>query len=203
MNTIIDKVRNLVLDQLQRQRDTFEYVTSKIFTLSFANVDVSSISITKNGSTFSTSNYAYDEDTGAIIVTSTLTPGDILVITYDSYQKYSNSELISHIKNAIYYISLNRYKTFAAKSDNIIFPLPTEDEENLIAIIAAININGDVGSYRTNEISISFNTKDSKETRIAKTIKKFQRTHGQFIYIDKNRISNNETIYDRENFNVQ
>jgi hypothetical protein len=202
MDKIREKIRNIVLDNYKSHTDTFEYIVSKIFTLSFSNVDSSSISATKNGVAYSSANYSYNSVTGTITITASLTSGDILIFIYNSFQKYSNEELNSYIKNAIYHISINKYKTFTDKTDNIIFPTPTEDEENLIAIIASIIINGDVGSYRTNEVSITFNTKDSKETRIKKTIRNFKKTSGTFFYIDKNKPCNEETTYDRDNLNV-
>ena len=89
-----------------------------------------------------------------------------------------------HIKGAISYLSVERYKTFVVKSDNVIFPTPDEGEENLIAMIACILIKGDVVGYRTPELTISFERGDSKEKKIKKLVRQGKKCYGVLKYID-------------------
>ena len=198
MTTVIEKLRNLISDNLiTTGRDCFEYISitsSKIFTLTESNVSASSIIVLKNGVVWAASNYTYSATTGKVTVTGTLAAGDSLEVDYSYYTKYSDSELQGFIKAAISYLAVEKYNTFAVKSDNIIFPTPSELEENLIAVVASILIKGDVTSYRTPEISITFNKGDSTETKIKKIIRQGKKAYGVLEYIkyDEKTVSNGD-----------
>lgn len=196
MTTIIEKLRNLIQDSLITTGiDVFTYesiTSSKIFTLTEANVSAASIVVLKNGVVWAASNYSYSSTTGKLTVTGTLTAGDSLEVDYSYYSKYSDTELQGFIKAAISYLSVEKYGTFAVKSDNIIFPTPTEGEENLLAVIAAILIKGDVASYRTPELSVSFEKSDSKEIKIKKYVRQYKKAYGCLKYIDPNKTYSTE-----------
>jgi len=198
MTTVIEKLRNLIGDNLITTGiDTFTYesiTSSKIFTLTESNVSASSIIVLKNGVVWAASNYTYSATTGKITVTGTLTAGDSLEVDYSYYQKYSDTELQGFIKGAISYLAVGKYGTFAVKSDSIIFPTPTEAEENLLALIASILIKGDVTHYRTPEITINFEKSDSKEKKIYKIITQFKKTFGvlKFIKYDEKYVDRDE-----------
>jgi hypothetical protein len=187
MTEIILKIRNLIGDILKTDgRDLFTYesvASSKIFPLTESNVSSATIIVLKNGVVWAASNYSYSTVTGKLTVTASLTAGDSLEVDYSYYQKYSDSELKGFIKAAISYLSVEKYGTFAVKSDDIIFPTPTEGEENLLAVIASILIKGDVTSYRTPELSISFEKSDSKEKKIKKYIRQYKKAYGVLKYI--------------------
>lgn len=187
MQTIIEKCRNLIEDNLVPiGRDVFQYestASSKIFTLTEANISAATIVVLKNGVVWASANYSYSSTTGKLTVTGSLIAGDSLEIDYSYYSKYSDTELRGFIKSAITYLSVDKYGTFAIKSDNIIFPTPTEEEENIIALIASILIKADVVSYRTPELSISFERGDSKEKKISKIIRQFKKTYGCLKYV--------------------
>jgi hypothetical protein len=264
MTTVIEKCRNLIEDFLKTDgRDVFTYesiTSSKIFTLTDANISPSSIIVYKNGVVWSitpvagsgvswtrtlavititkiahnlitgdsititassataalplgsyivtkltadtftvtglnagassgtctytiVANYSYSSTTGKLTVTGTLTAGNTLEVTYSYYSKYSDTELIGRIKSAITYLAVEKYGTFTVKSDNIIFPTPTEIEENLIALIASILIKGDIISYKTPELTIMFERGDSKEKKIKKFIRQAKKTYGCLKYI--------------------
>ena len=101
-----------------------------------------------------------------------------------------------HIKAALSYLSVEKYKTFAAKSDNIIFPTPDEGEENLIALVACILIKGDVVGYRTPELTISFERSDSKEKKIKKLVRQCKKCYGilKYIGMDEKIVDIDETF---------
>jgi len=187
MTEIILKIRNLIGDILKTDgRDLFTFessVSSKIFSLTESNVSSATIIVMKNGVVWAASNYTYSATTGKITVTGSLTAGDSLEVDYSYYEKYSDTELQGFIKAAISYLSVEKYGTFTVKSDNVIFPTPTEGEENLIAVIASILIKGDVASYRTPELSISFEKSDSKEKKIKKYIRQYKKAYGVLKYI--------------------
>ena len=191
MQTIITKIRNLIEDNLKSNAtvpDSFEFTLSKVFTLTESKVDASSIVCYKNGVLWSDSNYSYDATTNKITVDEEsgedLIVGDILEFIYNYYAKYSDSELRGYIRAALTYLVIEKYKVFAAKDDNIIFPTPTEAEENLIALIVSILINPPITSYKTSEITIVFPEKLSKDEKIKLAIRQFSKTFGLLKYID-------------------
>jgi hypothetical protein len=188
MDTIILKVRNLIADNLiATGRDVFEYfssVSSKIFTLTESNISASSIIVLKNGAVWASSNYSFSSATGKLTVTGTLTAGDSLEVTYSYYEKYSDTELTGFIKAAISYLSVERYGTFEIVTGDELDPEPTEAEENLIAVVASILINKSIKSYKTPEITITFNENESVSQRIKKLVRQFKKAAGVLIYID-------------------
>jgi hypothetical protein len=200
MTTVIEKVRNLIEDSLKTDgRDAWTYestVTSKIITLTESNVVAASIIVLKGGVVWASSNYTFSAVTGKLTVTGSVTVGDFLEIDYSYYKKYSDTELQGHIKAALSYLSVEKYKTFAAKSDNIIFPTPDEGEENLIALVACILIKGDVVGYRTPELTISFERSDSKEKKIKKLVRQCKKCYGilKYIGMDEKIVDIDETF---------
>jgi hypothetical protein len=191
MTDIILKVRNLIGDLLiTTGRDVFTYesiTSSKIFTLTEANINASTIIVYKNGSVWAGTNYSYSSTTGKLTVTGTLTAGNLLEVIYSYYEKYSDNELIGFINSSFFYLSIEKYKTFVLASDNTVFPTPSENEKNLIAVIASILIKGDIVSYRTPELSVSFERGDSKEKKIKKYVRQFNKVYGIIDYIDINK----------------
>jgi hypothetical protein len=188
MQSIIDKVRDAIQDMLittGRDCFVFEAITSsKIFTLTEANVSASTIIVNKNGVVWAGTNYSYSVTTGKLTVTGALVPGDSLEVDYSYYQKYSDTELQGFIRSAISYLVIEKYKCFIIKPPDLIFPTPTESEEFLIAVIASILIKGDVISYRTPELTISFERGDSKEKKIKKFVRQYQKSYGYLTFIN-------------------
>jgi hypothetical protein len=265
MNTVIEKLRNLVEDNIKPDgRDAFIYesiISSKIFTLTEANISSATIIVYKNGVVWSAipitgsnvawtrvgtvitvtkvahglitgdsititvtsnvlalplgtyivtkltdntftiiglnagatsgtctytgvTNYSYSILTGKLTITGTLVVGDSLEVTYSYYTKYSDNELAGFIKSAISHLSVEQYGTFKAGTDNIIFPTPTETEENLLAVVAFILAKGDVVQYRTPEFTITFERGDTKAIMIKKCVRQFQKAYGVLKYID-------------------
>jgi hypothetical protein len=187
MDDVILVVRDLIGDNLittGRDCYTYESITSsKIFTLTEANISASTILVYKNGVIWANTNYSYSITTGKLTVTGTLTAGDSLEITYSFYQKYSSSELQGFIRAAISYLVVEKYKCFAVKPPDIIFPTPTQSEIYLIAVITSILIKGDIISYKTPELTINFERGDSKEKKIKKFVRQFKKTYGILEYI--------------------
>ena len=188
MTNLIEKIRNLNADILKTNgRQTYQYLStaySKIITLSKANAVASSLLVYKNGVLWANSNYSYNSDTVQVTITGTLAVGDVLLLTFSYYEKYSDSEIRGWIKAAISYLSVEKYNTFAVKSDNIIIPTPDESQENLIAIIAGILMGGDIRQYRTPDFTIVYQDNEPKEKRIARTVAQFKKSYGSFKYVD-------------------
>lgn len=193
MTTVLAKLRDFIEDGYKWTIDPQTYTTSAVFTLIEANIDSTSLIVYKNqvvlpiSPSSGVTNYSYSATTGKVTITATLAAGDSLEFDYNAYTRYSDTELRGFVRSALYYLSNDMYKTFVAKSDNEIFPTPTEAEENLIALIANILIKPPISSYRTSDITINFNETDTKDQKIAKAIRMFKKTYGatSFIKLDK------------------
>ena len=184
MQNIIIKLRDAIEDNYKYTTDSFEYITSKVFTLTEANIDVTSLACYKNGTLWAAANYSYSATTGKVTVTGTLTAGDVLEFVYNAYAKYSDNELRGYIRAALGYLAIEKYKTFVSRSDNTIYPTPTENEEYLISFISAVLIKGAISSYKTPEITVNFNDKMSKEDKIRQAIRQFSKTYGILDYVE-------------------
>jgi hypothetical protein len=191
MEEIIFTIRDLIEDNLKSNAsapDSFEFISSKVFTLTESKVDASSIKCYKNQVLWNGANYSYDATTNKVTVDEEsgedLVAGNILDFIYNYYAKYSDNELRGYIRAALTYLVIEKYKVFAAKDDNIVFPTPTKAEVNLIALIASIIIKPPITSYKTSEITIVFPEKLSKEEKIKMAIRQFSKTFGLLKYID-------------------
>jgi len=185
MDTIIAKVRDLIEDNYKYSPEIQEYYGgAKIFTLQSSNISETSLKVYKNGTLWADSNYSYDLDTGKVTVTGTLNTGDNLEFAYNTYEKYSDNEIRGYIRSALYHLTIEKYKTFCAKPGNIIFPTPSESEEDLIAIVASILIKGSIRSYRTPEFTIQFEEGVSSDEKIKQSIRQFNKAYGNIEYID-------------------
>lgn len=271
MNAIILKLRDNIEDGSKYTSDSFEYITSKIFTLTEANINSAELACYKNGelwlitpvagaavawtrtgtvvtitktahgfitgdtatisvtsdaaaltlgaklvtkltdNTFTVAglnagassgtcsytviaNYSYNSDNGKVTVTGNLIAGQVLEFTYDAHVKYSDNELRGYIRAALGYLAIEQYKTYVAKSDNTVYPTPSVNDEYLIAVIAAIIIKGNISSYSTPEIKITFNNKQSKEDMIKFTIRQFSKVFGvlDYVHLDEESVVEDE-----------
>jgi len=185
MTNIILKIRDQIQDGYVIERDSFEYIMSKVFTLSNDKVDSSTINVYLNGVLkILNTDYTYDSTNCSITYIGTIVAGSTVLITYNAYQKYSDTELQRFIRSAISYLVVEKYKCFIIKPPDTIFPSPTEDEEFLIAIIASILIKNDMVSYRTPELTINFERGDNKEKKIKKLVRNFKKSIGVVDFVD-------------------
>ena len=155
--------------------DMFIYNTSAVFSLSEPNTQtISSVAVNDVSSGVS---YSYDSALQKVTVTSSLTADDVVEIDYTYYSNYSDSELTGYIKNALAYISINRYCDFEIDStdNDSIYPVPTKAEANLIGAVTAIIINPENKSYRTPDFSINVKNIMSTSDMVAKTIAVFKK----------------------------
>ena len=187
MTQILIKLRDLMGDNLTPVPDDVqEYLGgAKLFTLMYSDIDSSTLLVYKNNVLWANTNYSYSSITKKITVTGTLTTGDSLRFEYSAYEKYTDNELRGYIRSAIYHLAVEKYKTFTAKSDNIVYPTPSEAEESLIAIVAAILVKSNIKQYRTPEFTIVFDTDNmSVEKKIKTTLNQFRKAYGVILYVD-------------------
>lgn len=183
MTSIINKVRNLINDNYKACLDIFEYTSSAVFTLTESNVGESSIEVYKNGTLIDGSGeWSFDSDYAKLTIAVTLVVGDIIEVHYNAYRKYSDAEINGYINAALVRLSVAQYEDFESE-DDVINPTPSSAEENLIALIASILIQGSISSYRTPEITVTFREDESIDDKIYKSIKAFKKSLGNFDYI--------------------
>ena len=188
MIELINLIRDLIRDNYKSALDVFKFETSNIFTLSFNNVNESSIKVYVNEEELDPQNYTYDNIYNRIkIINISLQVGDIIAVYY-TYTNYSDNEIISYINNALINISINggfnyRYsdgKFYNEKNEEITLTLK---EKRLIAFVASILINEPaVKSYKTPEISVTFADSMSKEDRIKTIIRDYETILGYMDY---------------------
>lgn len=167
------KIRSLVRDYPAKlDFETFTYTTSKIFTISEANI-VSITKVLKNGAELGSGQYSYDSTTNKVEITTSLTSGDIVEVDY-TYYKYSDTELDGYIRSALIWISVNSMadQDFELKTDTI-EPTPTNREKDLIALVSSILIKPDYTEYRLPNLTVRYSTRLTKEKRIELLIQKF------------------------------
>ncbi len=179
MTSIITKIRNILQDNLVLRSDIFTYDNSSVFT--FTENNVSSISEVYINDVSSGVTYTTNSLLTKITISSPMTSGDTVQVDFYCYSKYSDTELTAYIKIALYHLGLYNYCDFIVESGDLIYPTPTANEENLIALIAAILIEPNNESIRLPDLSISTANKLSTQEQIDRTISRFKKnTHGIF-----------------------
>jgi high-affinity Fe2+/Pb2+ permease len=192
MEKILSKLRDLIGDNLKEGYDIYEYYTSNIFVLSEPNVQSDSIKVYVNGLEHNGSGDWVFTATNNKLEVEGLVVGNVVEVNYSAYLKYSDEELNGYIRAALVYISVEKYKDFADKC-GFLFPTPTEQEENLIALVACILIKQSIKSYKTPEITITFEDTMSKEQKIHKLIRKSRQFMGTLVYVDLSKF-----VYDED-----
>jgi hypothetical protein len=159
--------------------DIFTYGTSSVFTLSESNP----IAITKilvGDVEIGDSEYSFDNDT-KVTINKSMNSGDSVEIQYTYYPNYSSEEIQNYIKAAIVHISACNYTTFIVENSTI-YPEPSREEENLIAIISSILIEPDNKSYSLPDITIRMPSDLPTNQKIRQTISSFKKnSHGTFF----------------------
>lgn len=188
-NDLIEKLRNLLQDNLKPRYYIRSFLGSRTFILEDGNISENTLVIEKNGVEWDSENYSYSSVTGKLTIHEAtgeeLESGvDTLGIYYSCYEKYSDTELASYIKNSLYYLSIFNYETFSLGTGEELDPTPTEVQENLIVIIASVLAKGNIRSYRTPEFTITFGDNLSIEDKMKKLIDDFNKCYGNISYID-------------------
>ena len=173
--TVISLLRNMLGDTIKNGVDISSYASSAVFTLSEPNAQaVSAVAVNDVSSGVT---YSYDSDLQKVTVTSSLSVDDVVEIDYTYYSNYSDTELTGYIRHALSYISINRYCDFEIDTTDTdtIYPVPSQGEGNLIAMVTAIIINPENKSYKTPDFSVTMKNSMSTADMIAKTIAVFKK----------------------------
>lgn len=145
--SIIEKIRGNIKDLEISTRDAFEFQTDTSFTLSKDYISTSGMKVYKNSIELTiTTEWTFNSDTNKITIIASLTEGDNIIVVYNHYEKFSDTEITTYIKTNLAHFTRRRYKKcFIMNSSNEVVTLdginPTEEESNIIAMITAIDID--------------------------------------------------------------
>jgi len=185
LNQVKTKVRALIEDSVNTNFEVFEYISSKIFTLSESNI-VSITKVLKNGSDLGSGDYDYDSTTNKIEIIPSLVQGDNIEVDY-TYNKYSDSELNGFITAALVWISV--FSTCSQDFEletTTIEPTPSNRELDLIALITSILIKPDWSEYRLPNVTVKYPRTMTKEEKIERLVQKFNSGIGILDVIEMN-----------------
>ena len=177
LDTIKIKIRALVKDFMKSDVETFEYLTSLIFTLAESNI-VNITAVLRNGIALGSGDYNFDSTTNKITISVSLTSDDIIEVDY-TYQKYSDTELDSYITSALVWMSIYAYVEGDYElEDEEIIPTPANKTVDLISIIASILIQPDYIQYSLPNLTVRYLRTMTKEEKIEKIVNRFSRGLG-------------------------
>lgn len=180
LSTIESKVRYLLGEFAQEQKDIFTYTSSSIFTLTEDNPILVS-TVLKNDVELDSGDWSYSTSTNKVTISASLTTSDTVEIQYNYYPNYSSTEIQSYIQAALVHISAANYFTWAIQTSTI-YPEPSLKEQDLIAMIAAILIEPDNRTMRFPDFSITAPSDMPTHEKVRKTISVFKHnSHGIFF----------------------
>jgi len=173
-----DKIKVLIEDFEKTDTEIFTYDTSAIFTLQEENIEeITEVSL--NAIALGSGDYSFDSATNKLtITTSGLSSGDIIEVIY-TYYKYNNTEIDGYIKGALVWLSISdaSEKDFEIE-DGDIFPTPSNQEEDVIALVASILIKPDFSEYRLPNLTVRYPRKFTKEEKIEQLLTRWTRGLG-------------------------
>jgi hypothetical protein len=186
---IIKMIRGLIKDLAQtREGDVFVYDSNPSFSLSGTYVLESSIKVYVNGTEIST--FTFNDETNMVTISSSLTKNDVILIKYQSYEKYSDTEILAYINCSLSHFVANRYrKTFYINDEDEVVNLnglnPSVEEANMIALITSIEIDPKNVDIKLPDFTISAQEDLSKTEQIKRMFADWQRSFGVIDFIDE------------------
>ena len=188
--SIITIIRGLIKDLSKSNgRNSFVYKSDASFKLDNDRVSSSTIIVYVNGTDITDSNWGFDPDTNKVTITSSLTVDDDIMITFDYFEKYSDTELTSYIKSNLARFTQYRYKKrfYMNSSDEIVTDNganPTRSEGDLIAIITSIDIDPQNINISTRDFNISATEKKSKSELMHDTFAQFNKAYISLDFLE-------------------
>lgn len=153
LSEIEPKVRSLLGDFSTSTTDIFVYGSSAVFTLTEENaIAVSEVARNDVASGVS---YSYSASTNKVTISSSLTSGDTISVTYTYYPNHSSTEIEQFIRAALVHLSINQYGEFLCDdTSEEIHPELEPKDENILALVTAILIKPDNKTYRLPDMTI-------------------------------------------------
>ncbi|MFO7970097.1 MAG: hypothetical protein R6U15_08330 [Candidatus Izemoplasmatales bacterium] len=185
-------VRSLLRDRLQTDgRMSYIYQGIAIFTLPDDFPDSSTITVYKNGTPLSSSDWTYNSTNNTVTISASLTTNDNILITYHYYDKYSDDELLDYIEASLpifakfgydRLFTLNSARTEVVTYNGV---NPTLAECYQICVVSAINIDPRNIDIKTKEFSLTAEEKKSKSDLFAEAFQKFTGSFlGEFEWLE-------------------
>jgi len=166
-------ISNLILNLDTSGVEVVVYQDTLTFKLSEPNI--SSIDRVLINNT-STSSYTWSSSNNEVTMTGSVSANSIIQIEY-TYTNYSTTELNAYIKSAI--VNMNVYLgTEYAMGSSYISPTPNKNTLDIIALIASILIKPDYTSYKLPNVTVTYNSKLTKDQRIEKLLTQFNYSCG-------------------------
>lgn len=174
----LNKIRNIIGENEISDKDIFVFESSRVFTLGDINVQeitsvlVNTVEVSESG------NWSYSTTTNKLTFENSysFSVGDTIEVQYNKYPNYSDDELTGYLKAALSWISVYKYKTFFV-ANNQVTPIPSEDEDNLIALVAGVLIKPDNKSYKLPDLGVQVPINSVPlEQMIAQIVSRFKRS---------------------------
>ncbi len=171
-------IRALIDDQNRIDgRDSDVYRGDNIFTLSEDFINASTIAVFVNSVEITT--FTYDSDNNQITITSSLSTDDNILIKYNYYKKYSDTEIQGFLTSSLVYFPQYKYpKTFEINDSDKIVAIncvnPTIEELYFIATIASILIDPQNIRINIPDLSLSAKRDISDQEQIKISFRNFQ-----------------------------
>jgi len=171
LTKLTTKIRALVVDIGATDYQTYEYTTSSVFTVAVSNATVTSV--LQNGATLGSGEWAYNSVSQEVTITASLTSGDAIQINF-SYYSYSATELKEYIRAALVYMDAFGYvadEDYEMETDDI-YPVPSNRDSDVIALVASILIKPNYNMYTTPTITVRYPRTMDKDEKIKRIIEK-------------------------------
>jgi hypothetical protein len=193
VTSVTSVVRALIKDLEKTDgRQAFEYIGDSVFSVDEAFVNSSSIRVYRNHVELDEDDWSFNADKNQVTIDlqgsgEPLLSGDIIIITYSYYKKWSDIEIYQYINSALSYFVQYRYKkTFQINEEDEIIAIndfnPTTNELMFIALIASILIDPQNTTVSTPEFNLGRNRTDSDQAQISKAFMVFQHWTGDISF---------------------
>ena len=188
---IIELIRGLIKDILvSGGQNSFQYDSDATFKLSSDRISSDTIVVYVNETDITSDNWTYAPSTKRLTITSSLTSGDDILVTFSYYEKYSDTELIKYIKANLTRFTQKNYKKrfYVNSSDEIVTDNgenPTRAEGDIIALVTAIDIDPQNININTRDFTISATENKSKSEQINIVLSNFLRCPGVLRFLEE------------------
>ena len=171
-------IRALIDDQNRLDgRDSFPpFSGDNVYTLTEDFVSESTIKVFVN--TVEITTFTYSSDNNQITISSGVSTDDNVLITYNYFKKYSDTEIQGFLTSSLVYFPQYKYpKTFEINDDKIVARNcvdPTVEELYFIATIASILIDPQNIRINIPDLSLSAKRDKSDQEQIKESFRNFQ-----------------------------
>lgn len=187
-NTVVSVtkiIRGLVDDKNRIDgRDSFVFTGDNIFTLTEDFPDSTTITVFKSSVAIASQDFSYNSSNNQVTIVfitsgESLSTDDNILITYNYFKKYSDTEIKGFLESSLVYFPQYQYKkTFDIDSGNNIVAIngldPTTEELYFIATIASILIDPQNIRINIPDLALTAKRDKSDQEQIKETFRNFK-----------------------------